>query len=59
MVAPPGFEPRSKGPEPSMLDHYTTELFYGIHRMARELRGAFFIFSVVSVNADGLNASSN
>ena len=27
MVAPPGLEPRSKGPEPSMLDRYTTGLF--------------------------------
>jgi hypothetical protein len=26
MVAPPGFEPRSGGPEPPMLDHYTTGL---------------------------------
>lgn len=51
MVAPPGFEPRSKGPEPSMLDRYTTELFSGVHRMARELLGVFFIFSVVSVGS--------
>lgn len=26
MVAPPGFEPRSAGPEPAMLDRYTTGL---------------------------------
>jgi hypothetical protein len=26
MVAPPGFEPRSGGPGPPMLDHYTTGL---------------------------------
>ena len=37
-----------------MLDHYTTELFYGIHRMARELLGVFFIFSVMSINADAV-----
>ena len=26
MVVPPGFEPRSGGPEPPMLGHYTTGL---------------------------------
>ena len=26
MVAPPGLEPGSGGPEPPMLDRYTTEL---------------------------------
>ena len=54
MVAPGGFEPPSAGPEPAMLDRYTTELFCGIHRMARELLGALFIFSVVSGSCDTL-----
>jgi hypothetical protein len=58
MVAPGGFEPPSAGPEPAMLGRYTTELFYGIHRLARELRVAFFIFSVMSVDSDTLFISA-
>jgi creatinine amidohydrolase len=41
MVAPPGFEPRSGGPEPPMLDHYTTGLC-----VAPKSASVFFIFSV-------------
>ena len=28
-VAPPGFEPRSAGPEPTMMDRYTRGLCFG------------------------------
>ena len=52
MVAPGGFEPPSAGPEPAMLGRYTTELFSGVHRLARGLLGAFFIFSVASVGSN-------
>ncbi len=28
-IAPPGFEPRSAGPEPTMMDRYTRGLCFG------------------------------
>ena len=28
MIAPPGFEPGSPGPEPDILDHYTIGLYW-------------------------------
>ncbi len=53
MVAPPGLEPRSSGPEPLMLDRYTTGLW--IEARPLELRSGCtpnYLFGQVSIQEE-------